>query len=68
MSPWGPSTMVNALWARACSTSSEPHGRPIRRLAAWTVFSGLVMAWRTAICPTTRAPSEPMASTDGVVL
>ena len=31
------------------------------------MFSGLVMAWRLATCPTSRSPSLAKATTDGVV-
>ncbi len=31
------------------------------------VFSGLVMAWRLATCPTSRSPSLAYPTTDGVM-
>ena len=34
---------------------------------AKTVFSGLVIAWRRAICPTSRSPPSVMPTTDGVM-
>ena len=37
------------------------------RLTAKTVFSGLVTAWRLAICPTSRSPLSVKATIDGVV-
>ena len=40
---------------------------PISRLMEITVRSGLVMAWRLAICPTKRSPSRENATTEGVV-
>ena len=41
--------------------------RPIRRLMAKKVCSGLVTAWRFADCPTRRSPSLVNATMDGVV-
>src|SRR6187551_1596233 len=49
-------------------TCGEFHLRPIRRLAAYTVFSAFVMAWRLAMCPTSRLPASVTATTLGVVL
>ena len=40
---------------------------PMKRLIEKTVFSGLVMAWRRATCPTSRSPSLAKATTEGVV-
>ena len=37
------------------------------RLTAKMVFSGLVIAWRLAIWPTSRSPLSVNATTDGVV-
>src|SRR4030095_4776104 len=37
------------------------------RLTAKTVFSGLVIAWRRAIWPTSRSPESVKATTEGVV-
>ena len=34
---------------------------------AKTVFSGFVMAWRRAICPTSRSPLSVNATTEGVM-
>src|SRR4051794_8641291 len=39
----------------------------MNRLIEKTVFSGLVMAWRFATCPTSRSPLLVNATTDGVV-
>jgi len=39
----------------------------MKRLTEKTVFSGLVMAWFLATCPTTRSPPSRKATTDGVV-
>src|SRR5437762_605586 len=49
-------------------TCGEFHFLPIKRLAAYTVFSALVMAWRFAMCPTSRLPASVTATTLGVVL
>ena len=48
-------------------TASESNLRPIRRLMAKRVFSGLVTAWRLACWPTRRSPLSVMATIDGVV-
>src|SRR2546426_6363780 len=48
-------------------TSSESNLRPIRRLTAKTVASGLVMACRLAIWPTRRSPASVKPTIDGVV-
>ena len=39
----------------------------MRRFTEKIVFSGFVIAWRFAICPTRRSPFSVMATTDGVV-
>ncbi len=39
----------------------------MKRLIEKMVFSGLVMAWRLATCPTSRSPLLVNATTDGVV-
>ncbi len=41
--------------------------RPIRRLMAKSVFSGLVTAWRLAGWPTRRSPLSLKATIEGVV-
>src|SRR5215469_3194760 len=41
--------------------------RPIRRLIAKNVFSGLVTAWRFAAWPTKRSPDSVNATIEGVV-
>src|SRR5260370_5109576 len=41
--------------------------RPIRRLIAKNVFSGLVTAWRFAAWPTRRSPDSVNATIEGVV-
>src|SRR5579885_2709747 len=41
--------------------------RPIRRLIAKHVLSGLVTAWRFAAWPTSRSPDSVKATIDGVV-
>src|SRR5206468_7806080 len=40
--------------------------RPMKRLMEKTVFSGFVIAWRLATCPTRISPSLVKATTDGV--
>src|SRR5688572_7244754 len=49
-------------------TCGEFHLRPIRRFAAYTVFSALVIACRLAMCPTRRFPASVTATMLGVVL
>src|SRR5271170_855684 len=39
----------------------------MNRLIEYTVFSGLVIAWRLATWPTRRSPDLVIATTDGVV-
>src|SRR5271170_7459296 len=39
----------------------------MNRLIEYTVFSGLVIAWRLATWPTNRSPVLVIATTDGVV-
>ena len=41
--------------------------RPISRLIAKNVFSGLVTAWRLAAWPTSRSPDSVNATIEGVV-
>ena len=41
--------------------------RPIRRLIAKIVFSGFVMLWRLAGCPTSTSPLSAKATIEGVV-
>src|SRR6266478_2445693 len=48
-------------------TSSESNLRPISRFTAKTVASGLVIACRLAICPTSRSPTSVNPTIDGVV-
>src|ERR1700730_1704918 len=48
-------------------TSSVSNLRPIRRLTAKTVASGLVIAWRFAIWPTRRSFDSVKPTIDGVV-
>ena len=47
--------------------SGESNLRPMSRFTAKTVFSGLVMAWRLAICPTSRSPDSVKPTIEGVV-
>ncbi|KAB8283661.1 hypothetical protein B0I72DRAFT_142933 [Yarrowia lipolytica] len=48
-------------------TSGSSNRRPIRRLVANRVFSGLTTACRLAGTPTSRSPSLVKATTEGVV-
>ncbi len=48
-------------------TSSDSNLRPIRRFTAKTVASGLVIACRLAICPTSRSPASVKPTIEGVV-
>ena len=50
-----------------CSSETSANLRPMKRLMEKTVFSGFVTAWRFATWPTSRSPSLPKATTDGVV-
>ena len=49
-----------------CTTSSVKR-RPIKRLTAYSVFFGLVTAWRLALWPTRISSSSVYATIDGVV-
>src|SRR6185503_13054070 len=55
-------TMPMSFWVMGSSNL-----RPISRLRAKNVYSGLVTACRLAACPTRRSPSPVNATTDGVV-
>jgi len=48
-------------------TSFSVNLRPIRRLTAYSVFLGLVTAWRLAEAPTRISPSSWYATIEGVV-
>src|SRR6218665_3720835 len=48
-------------------TSFSVNLRPIRRLTAYSVFLGLVTAWRLAEAPTRISPSSWEATIEGVV-
>lgn len=52
---------------RSFLTSGESNLRPIYRLVAYSVFCGLVTAWRLAGAPTSLSPSGVNATTEGVV-
>jgi len=45
----GPSTIRYGMISSELRTAAEPHLRPIRRFAAYTVFSALVIACRLAM-------------------
>src|SRR5438067_4063691 len=59
--------MRYALTEMLLRTSSESNLRPISRFTAKTVASGLVMACRLAICPTSRSPASVNPTIEGVV-
>jgi len=48
-------------------TSFSSNLRPISRLIAYSVFLGLVTAWRLPGAPTSTSPSSMYATIDGVV-
>ena len=48
-------------------TSFSVNLRPIRRFTAYSVFFGLVTAWRLADAPTRTSPSSWYAMIEGVV-
>ena len=52
---------------RASWDSGESNLRPISRFTAYTVFFGLVRAWRFAIWPTSRSPFAVKPTMEGVV-
>ena len=49
------------------SSLTSANLRPMKRLIEKIVFSGFVTAWRLATWPTSRSPSLPNATTEGVV-
>ena len=49
------------------SSETSSNLRPMKRLIEKTVFWGFVTCWRFAGAPTSRWPSRPKATTDGVV-
>ena len=56
------------MYGQDCCTAREAglsQRRPIRRLAAYTVFCELVTAWRFAMCPTSRLLLSEIATIDG---
>ena len=64
-SPFGPSTTSYGTIFISSETSS--YLRPMNRLIEKIVFCGFVTCWRFAGAPTSRCPSRPKATTDGVV-
>ena len=64
---WTPARSCRAALCWSYCTSCEANLRPISRLTPNTVFSGLVIDWRLAICPTRRSPLSVTATTEGVV-
>src|SRR5215831_5038559 len=66
-SPLSPLTILYGAIFMVFCTSGSSKRRPMRRLTAKMVFSGLVMAWRRAIWPTNRSPLSVNATTEGVM-
>src|SRR3990172_2842580 len=64
-SPFDPATTLKGTVLISLWTSLWR--RPMKRLIEYTVFSGLVMAWRLATWPTSFSPSLAKPTTDGVV-
>src|SRR5258708_26951565 len=67
MSPFPARTISYGRVSRAWRVSSASNLRPTSLLTAKTVFIGLVIAWRLAICPTRRSWSSVKPTIDGVV-
>src|SRR5205823_6549818 len=66
-SPLSPGTILYGTRSMSFETIGSSMRRPIRRLIAKNVFSGLVTAWRFAAWPTRRSPDSVNATIDGVV-
>src|SRR5210317_1940517 len=66
-SPLSALIILKGLISMSFLTASESIFRPIRRLMAKRVFSGLVTAWRFACWPTSRSPLSEKATIEGVV-
>src|SRR6516164_164545 len=66
-SPLSPVTILYGTRSMSFFTIGSVKRRPIRRLIAKNVFSGLVTAWRLAACPTRRSPESVNATIEGVV-
>src|SRR3954452_12369117 len=66
-SPLSPGMILYGTRSTSFFTIGSVKRRPIRRLIAKNVFSGLVTAWRFAAWPTRRSPDSVKATIDGVV-
>ena len=66
-SPLSARTILYGTMSTSLRTTGSSNRRPISRLTAKTVFSGLVTAWRLAGMPTRVSPSSVNATMDGVV-
>src|SRR4051812_21538893 len=66
-SPLSPGTILYGTRSLSLLTIGSSMRRPISRLIAKNVFSGLVTAWRFAAWPTSRSPESVNATIEGVV-
>src|SRR6266550_5076726 len=66
-SPLSPVMILYGTRSMSFFTIGSVKRRPIRRLIAKNVFSGLVTAWRFAAWPTRRSPDSVNATIEGVV-
>src|SRR5271168_4689920 len=66
-SPLSPGMILYGTRSMSFFTIGSVKRRPIRRLIAKNVFSGLVTAWRFAAWPTSRSPDSVNATIEGVV-
>src|SRR5436190_11519576 len=66
-SPLSPGMILYGTRSTSLFTTGSVKRRPIRRLIAKNVFSGLVTACRFAACPTRRSPDSVKATIEGVV-
>src|SRR5712691_7373752 len=66
-SPLSPGIILYGTRSMSFLTMGSSIRRPISRLIAKNVFSGLVTAWRLAAWPTRRSPDSVNATIDGVV-
>src|SRR5437588_12553361 len=66
-SPLSPVIILYGTRSISFFTIGSVNRRPISRLIAKNVFSGLVTAWRFAAWPTRRSPDSVNATIEGVV-
>src|SRR5271165_4537696 len=66
-SPLSPEMILYGTRSISLRTIGSLKRRPISRLIAKNVFSGLVTAWRLAAWPTSRSPESVNATIEGVV-